>query len=61
MYATREDGCRCLDLHRQRLQHSARHFGFAFDAARIENELSQHLSQLAEKTAYRLRLSLNFR
>lgn len=59
MYATREDGCRCLDLHRQRLQRSARHFGFAFDAARIENELAQHLSQLVEKTAYRLRLSLN--
>ena len=61
MLASKEEGCRLLELHLQRLQKSAHHFGFTFSQTQIQNQLNQHLAQLEAETNYRLRLSLNFR
>ena len=58
LYATQEDGCRHLDRHLQRLQRSARYFGFLFDDAGIRAALNQACAQLPPATPHRLRLDL---
>ncbi len=58
IYATRNEGCRHLERHLQRLQRSADYFGFACDARRICMLLHDACAGLAEDTAYRLRLAL---
>jgi len=59
IYATREEGCRHLDLHLERLRGSAVYFGFGFDEAVLRAVLHEHCAGFAESGAYRLRLSLS--
>lgn len=58
MYATRTEGCRHLTRHLQRLQNSADFFGFAFNQAKIIDELSACCASFTSDTGYRLRLGL---
>ncbi len=58
MYATREDGCRHLPLHLQRLQTSAEFFGFSYDQHRIALALRECCEGLPPQVAFRLRLAL---
>ncbi|WP_051155298.1 aminodeoxychorismate synthase component I [Noviherbaspirillum massiliense] len=58
MHATRENGCRHLELHLQRLRASAAYFGFACDEAQIRERLQQHCAALSLTKPFRLRLSL---
>lgn len=59
MHATREDGCRYLERHMQRLQKSAEYFGFVFDRENIRRQLQGACAGLAAGTAYRLRIALH--
>jgi para-aminobenzoate synthetase/4-amino-4-deoxychorismate lyase len=58
MHATRESGCRHLDLHLQRLSASALYFGFSYDEKRVRELLAQTCAELPDDNPYRLRLSL---
>lgn len=58
IHARRDEGCRHLDLHLQRLQRSAAYFGFACDEAKLRAVLHAACAQLVENIAYRLRLAL---
>ena len=58
MYATREQGCRHLSLHLQRLQMSAAYFGFPYDESKLCASLQAYCTELPENHAYRLRLTL---
>lgn len=58
MHATREGGCRHLDLHLKRLSASARYFGFSYDESRIRVVLRKACAALPEGGAHRLRLAL---
>ncbi|AKZ64750.1 anthranilate synthase [Herbaspirillum hiltneri N3] len=58
IHADRDNGCRHLDLHVQRLQGSAAYFNFAFDETAVRNALTQVCAQLPSATPYRLRLDL---
>jgi para-aminobenzoate synthetase/4-amino-4-deoxychorismate lyase len=57
MHATRAEGCRHLESHLQRLQASARYFGFACDDASLRRQLQQACAALPDG-AQRLRLAL---
>jgi para-aminobenzoate synthetase / 4-amino-4-deoxychorismate lyase len=57
MHATREEGCRYLDLHLQRLCSSAAYFGFSHDEERIRGSVRQACASLAPG-AHRMRLAL---
>ncbi len=59
MHATREAGCRHLELHLRRLSASAAYFGFHYDERTIREALVNACAALAENSSYRLRLSLN--
>ena len=58
LYATREDGCRHVDLHLQRLCASAVCFGFAHDVTQLRAALHSACRQLAPATPSRIRLTL---
>jgi para-aminobenzoate synthetase / 4-amino-4-deoxychorismate lyase len=58
MHATREEGCRHLDLHLQRLCSSAAYFGFARDEESIRGSVRQACASLAPGVAHRMRLAL---
>lgn len=58
MHATREGGCRYLDLHLQRLRSSAAYFGFACDEARLRAALKTACDALPDGVAHRMRLAL---
>lgn len=58
LYATREEGCRYLDLHMQRLRSSSAYFGFSCDEAEVRRVLQNACSGLAAGP-HRLRLTLN--
>ncbi|MFZ6656270.1 aminodeoxychorismate synthase component I [Undibacterium sp. TJN19] len=59
MYATREHGCRHLERHLQRLQHSARYFGFVCNEEKIRQALQVCCQQLPPMTACRVRLAID--
>ncbi|MBC7513095.1 MAG: aminodeoxychorismate synthase component I [Herminiimonas sp.] len=59
MHATREAGCRHLDLHLRRLHASARYFGFSCDEQAIRSRIQQACDRLPAKVAHRLRLTLS--
>lgn len=59
IYATREEGCRHLDLHLQRLYRSASYFNFDFDDAALRDALNTVCAQLPSTTPHRLRLDLH--
>lgn len=59
IYITREQGCRHLEKHLQRLQQSAQFFGFPYPAQAIPQALQAYQADLPPQTAYRLRLALN--
>lgn len=61
MHATRAEGCRYLDRHLQRMEASARYFGFAFDDATIRSAVQRECDVLPANGAYRVRLALNQR
>lgn len=58
LHATREAGCRHLELHLQRLHASAAYFGFAHDESAIRALLLQTSTRLADGP-HRLRLALH--
>lgn len=58
LYATRREGYRHLERHLQRLQTSARHFGFAHDDAAIRAVLESTRAQLPDLLPCRVRLDL---
>ncbi|MES2024522.1 MAG: aminodeoxychorismate synthase component I [Pseudomonadota bacterium] len=58
IYATREQGCRYLDRHLQRLRASATYFDFVFDEEKIRASLSEACAHLAAGSAHRLRFAL---
>lgn len=57
MYATREDGCRHVELHLQRLRSSAAYFGFAFNDADVRRTLDRTCAGLSPGP-HRVRLAL---
>ncbi len=61
MYARREDGCRHVNRHLDRLAASASYFEFSFDRDRITQQLQTYCENLTENVAYRLRLAINVR
>jgi para-aminobenzoate synthetase/4-amino-4-deoxychorismate lyase len=58
MHCTRENGCRHLDLHLQRLRSSAFFFGFAYDEEKLGKALHNACSSLPPAVPHRLRLTL---
>jgi para-aminobenzoate synthetase/4-amino-4-deoxychorismate lyase len=58
MFATASEGCRHLDLHRQRLQSSAAYFGFAYDEQGVREALRSACATLPDGP-HRLRLALS--
>jgi len=61
LYATPQAGCRHAELHLQRLQSSARYFGFAYDEAQVRQVLVTAWAGLPTddpEGAYRIRLTL---
>ena len=52
-------GCALLDLHLQRLERSARYFGFAFDRESTQRAIAVYASQLAGDGVWKLRLVMN--
>lgn len=59
MHATREEGCRHLHRHLQRLKSSADYFGFSFDETRIIDLLRDACGRLPAATPHRFRLALS--
>ena len=59
LYATKQDGCRHLDLHLQRLRSSAAYFNFSFDEPAIRIALAQACAQLPAALPHRLRIDLD--
>lgn len=59
MYASRENGCRHLNRHLNRLAASANYFEFSFDRDRVIQHLQAYCENLTEQVAYRLRLAIN--
>jgi len=59
IFATREDGCRHLDLHLKRLQASAAYFDFAWNESAIHQTLEACCRQLPAAKPHRLRLELS--
>lgn len=58
MYATREQGCRHLGLHLQRLRASAAYFGFRWEEGQLHKVLDETCAALSPGP-HRLRLALN--
>lgn len=58
LLADRENGCRHLDRHLRRLQHSAAYFNFVCDVPAIRSALVAACVQLPPATPHRLRLDL---
>ncbi len=58
MHATREDGCRHLHLHLQRLRHSAQVFGFLFDESALHSALLEKCATLPTGVPHRMKLTL---
>jgi para-aminobenzoate synthetase/4-amino-4-deoxychorismate lyase len=58
MYATREEGCRHLDLHLQRIDASAAYFGFPFDKEDVLGRVRDACTALPSGP-HRMRLALN--
>jgi len=59
MYATRETGPRHLERHLQRLEKSARYFGFAWDEAAARAYISLACQSLPAGQPHRMRLAMN--
>ena len=59
MYATRENGCKLLDRHLQRLSRSTHYFGIALDLSEIRRRLSLICAELPAHAAHRLKLSVD--
>lgn len=59
MHATRETGARHVERHLQRLQTSARYFGFAWDEAAARAYLTLACQALPAGQPHRLRLAMN--
>lgn len=59
MYASRENGCRYLDRHLQRMRSSARYFGFHWDEQNLRTTLKSFCDNLPEQSPFRLRLALS--
>ncbi|HEY8025836.1 MAG TPA: chorismate-binding protein [Burkholderiaceae bacterium] len=59
MHATREEGCRHLHRHLQRLKASADYFGFSFNETRIIGLLRDACAKLPAGTPHRFRLALS--
>jgi len=59
MYATRETGARHVERHLQRLEASARYFGFAWDEAAARAYLMLACQALPAGQPHRLRLAMN--
>lgn len=59
MHATKEQGCRHWDRHLKRLQKSAQYFGVPLNLSEIEKQLNLTCAGFAEKTSYRLKLSVD--
>src|SRR5271154_1588149 len=53
-----EEGLWLLDYHLERLQHSARYFGFTCDLVRIRQVLDAHTGALDPSQRWRVRLTL---
>jgi para-aminobenzoate synthetase/4-amino-4-deoxychorismate lyase len=58
MHASKDGGCRHLARHLQRLQKSARYFGFEYDQSAITQALQGFCEDLPPSGAFRLRLAL---
>jgi para-aminobenzoate synthetase/4-amino-4-deoxychorismate lyase len=58
IYATRDEGCRHLDRHLQRLARSAAWFGFGYVEVALRDQLARACAQLPEHAPQRLRLAL---
>jgi para-aminobenzoate synthetase / 4-amino-4-deoxychorismate lyase len=58
MHAAKEEGCRHLDLHLQRLHASAAYFNFQYDDAVLRGELARACNALPGGVSHRLRLAL---
>lgn len=58
MHATREQGCRHLERHLQRLRASAAWFGFVYDQTALRTQLQRTCANLPAATVFRLRLTL---
>jgi para-aminobenzoate synthetase/4-amino-4-deoxychorismate lyase len=59
MHASKAGGCRHLQRHLQRLQKSARFFGFEYDQSAITQALQGFCEDLPPQGAFRLRLALS--
>ena len=59
MHASRENGCRHLEKHVQRLQRSAHFFGIPIQISALHRQLDLACTALDENTPYRLKLSLD--
>ncbi|NVD96774.1 bifunctional anthranilate synthase component I family protein/class IV aminotransferase [Massilia sp. BJB1822] len=59
MHATRESGARHLERHLQRLEASARYFGFAWDEAAARAYIQMACNALPPAAPHRLRLAMN--
>jgi len=59
MLATREEGCRHLDLHLQRLRSSAAYFGFRYDEPMLRMVLQEACATFPAGVEHRLRLTLD--
>ena len=59
MAITRSGGCALLSRHLDRLQHSARVFGFTYDRAAVLHHVENICAGLADAYPYRLRLTLH--
>lgn len=58
MHATREDGCRHVELHLARLRSSAAYFGMPYDQSGIRARLAETCAVLPAGSAHRVRLTL---
>lgn len=59
MHATRENGCRYLDRHLQRITQSAHYFGISLNVSEIKKQLDATCAELTIKAPHRLRLSVD--
>ncbi len=60
MHATRDNGCRHLDRHMQRLRASAGYFGFVCDEEGVRQTIDDTCAHLEPGVAHRLRLALDY-
>ena len=59
MYATRENGCRYVERHLQRITRSARYFGIEVNPAELAAQLAAACQNLTDRIPHRLKLSID--